>query len=102
MSAPTPPPCATCVPTFETSCGYVYQQRRPTARWECPYCARPVGIFGRGLASVFGLAIHGCDFRNVIAPSEPVYRLAPQEPRPTLPQRIARALRMGRDGRGGA
>lgn len=44
--------------------------RVPTHSWQCPYCRRPVGIIGNWLAVAFGAQFHGCDFSNVMSPSE--------------------------------
>lgn len=36
------------------------------AYWQCPYCLKPVGLLGRGLAWFFGTRFHGCDFHNLL------------------------------------
>lgn len=37
----------------------------PQPAYCCPYCTKPVGLLGRGLAKVFGAGMHQCDFSNV-------------------------------------
>lgn len=39
--------------------------KRNVPNYCCPYCTKPVGYLGRGLAWLFGTKIHRCDFSNV-------------------------------------
>lgn len=41
------------------------EQIATAERWQCPYCLKPVGIFGNWLAAYLGTHIHGCDSDNM-------------------------------------
>jgi hypothetical protein len=44
--------------------------RQSPRYWQCPFCLKPVGLVGRGLAYMVGVGVHGCRFTNVMHPQE--------------------------------